>query len=76
MSDIAARGTQCLKIIDWFETNETITPMQAMIHLHCMRLAARIADLEKMGYQFEHKMIYTTGDDGRSVHYMQYKKVS
>ena len=36
----------------------------------------RISDLEKAGYVFEHQMVYTINDDGKSTHYMKYRKVA
>ena len=71
------KATQCKQILTYCDTHDgCITPMEAMIYLKCMRLAARISDLEKAGYVFQHEMVYTVNDDGKTVHYMKYKKVA
>lgn len=71
------KATQCRQIISYCDSHDGyITPMEAMIYLKCMRLAARISDLEKAGHIFDHQMVYTVNDDGKSTKYMKYRKVS
>lgn len=46
------RVSQNDKIISYLEKHGSITPLEALKELSCFRLAARIADLEKIGYTF------------------------
>ena len=42
--------TQNKKVIEYMRNHGSITALEAKDELHIMRLAARIADLKKMGY--------------------------
>lgn len=69
--------TQCKQIIAYCDSHDgCITPLEAMIYLGCMRLAARISELEKAGYVFQHDMVYTVSEDGKAKHFMKYRKVA
>jgi hypothetical protein len=70
------KQTHCKRILAYLDIHQSITPMEAVEHLHCLRLAARIADLEKAGHVFEHEMIYTRDQDGNPTKYMRYKRVA
>ena len=67
------KATQNKRILQYLEDNDSITPMEAIECLGVMRLAARIAELEKAGHKFDHEMVYGTGVYG-GVHYMRYRK--
>lgn len=43
--------TQEQKIINYMKAHGGITPLEAMEHLHIMRLGARIFDLREKGYK-------------------------
>ena len=70
------KSSQCKRIMEFVDRHGSINPMQALTFLAVMRLAARISDLEKAGYRFEHEM--TTGQNrfGEKIKYMTYKKVA
>ena len=42
--------TQCQKVLEYMKEFGSITPLEAMQDIGCMRLAARIADLKDQGY--------------------------
>lgn len=43
--------SQCDLILEYLQKNpQGITPLDALYHAHCMRLAARISDLRKRGF--------------------------
>ena len=60
---------QCEEILSYIETNGGITPKEAENWLGCMRLAARINDLRKKGYNIRTEM--KTTDKG--ARYALYK---
>lgn len=47
------RMTQSQKILEHMQTKGAITPKDAMELYGCMRLAARIKDLRREGYEIE-----------------------
>lgn len=47
----AKTKSQCYLILEYLQKNpQGITPLDALYHAHCMRLAARISDLKKRGF--------------------------
>lgn len=44
----ASQGQQ---ILDYLKQGHTLTPLDALIKFHCMRLAARINELRAAGYR-------------------------
>ena len=65
--------TQCEKILDYMKNYGAITPLDAIREFGCLRLAARISDLEKRGYNIEHIPESSTNRYGDKVHHMSYK---
>jgi hypothetical protein len=51
----------------------SITPLDALREFGCMRLAARINDLEKQGVAIESEMEQSLNRAGEKVHYARYK---
>lgn len=47
------KATQAERILDYIEEFGSITQMDALRDLGCMRLASRISDLKKKGYPIE-----------------------
>lgn len=47
------KATQTQLILDYIKEFGSITPLDAMRDLGCMRLASRISDLKKQGYVIE-----------------------
>lgn len=67
--------SQCRQIIDYCKRHSYITNKEAVEHLSCYRLAARIADLESRGHKFAHTMVYYTNGSGEHKKYMIYKLI-
>lgn len=49
--------TQCIRIIDYMKRFGSITQYQALADLGVMRLASRISELRKQGYNIKGEMI-------------------
>jgi hypothetical protein len=62
---------QCKKIKAYLESGHTLTPLEALEYFDCLRLGARIYDLNKNGVLFKCTLIKT-----RSGKYVgQYSKI-
>lgn len=55
------KRTQCKRIIDYIRQNGHITSYEAYAKLHITQLAARITDLENLGFEFN-KPRYKVGN--------------
>lgn len=64
--------TQCEQIIEYINEFGSITPLEAMTELGCMRLASRINDLRKAGYNIEGKFETHVNQKGEKKRYMRY----
>ena len=67
-----AKMTQCEKILQYIEENGSITPLDALREFGCMRLASRICDLKKMGYNIKREMETGKNKNGEDVLYARY----
>lgn len=65
--------TQTQKIKTYMEQYGSITPLDAMREFGCMRLAARINDLERQGVNIIHETEQSLNREGQKVRYMRYK---
>jgi hypothetical protein len=61
------------KILEWLKTGKAITPIDALNMFGCFRLAARIADLRKSGYDISTTTILKRNDDGKVKQYAEYR---
>ena len=73
--DTDVRNNQMKRIVQFVEHFGSINPLQALNYLGVMRLAARISDLEKAGYVFEHKPAKGINKFGETIRYMEYRAV-
>lgn len=64
--------TQVDRILDYMKRFGSITPVQAMADLGVMRLAARISDIENLGYRVNRQMESGKNRYGEKTHYMRY----
>ena len=65
--------TQCERVLEYMEEFGSITPVEAMADLGCMRLAARISDLkEAAGYAIGKRTKLGKNRYGQSVSYAEY----
>lgn len=64
--------TQCERIIDYINDFGSITSMEAMQDLGCMRLASRICDLKRRGYKIVSKTEIGKNRYGEPMSYSRY----
>lgn len=67
-----ARASQCEMILQYLKDFGSISPKEAYEDIGCMRLAARIEDLEKKGYVFATKSEGGKNRYGRTVSWTRY----
>lgn len=68
--------SQAEKIREYIEKYGSITPLEALKEIGCMRLAARIEEIERQGMALEHKNEYATNREGKKVRFTRYCKVT
>lgn len=66
------KGTQCERVLRYITDFGSITPLQAMADLGCMRLASRISDLKQMGYPIRKRMVAGKNRYRETTHYAEY----
>lgn len=64
--------TQCEKVLEYMKAFGSITPIEAMQDIGCMRLAARIADLVDQGYAIGRRMKTSKNRYGKKVSFAEY----
>lgn len=69
------RNTQCNMIIQYIKDFGSITQKEAVEEFGCYRLAARIADLKKLGYMFKKEMKTSINRYGVKVSYAKYSLI-
>jgi hypothetical protein len=70
------KPTQTALILDYMERFGSINPLEAMMDLGCMRLAARIADLRSQGHLIKGKIVDGVNRFGEPVHFSEYSLVT
>lgn len=66
--------TQNQQILKHLKTHKKgINPRQALEKFGCMRLASRISDLRRMGYEISREMIAVKNRDGETRYVANYK---
>ena len=58
--------TQCERLLEYLNTHDSITQMEALNELGIMRLASRVSDLNRQGYDIQKKMIVVKNRWGES----------
>ena len=66
------RPTQCQRIIKYLKDFGSITQLDALRDLGCMRLASRISELKQQGYQIASTYIHTKNRYGEPIKYKEY----
>lgn len=67
-----SRPTQCDRLVLYMQDCGSITQMEAIAELGIMRLASRINELKKNGYDIEKKMIKGKNRYGEPVSWASY----
>lgn len=66
------KTTQNERIVDYINAYGSITSLEAFVDLGITRLASRICDLTKQGYEFDKKFETTPNRFGESTSYVRY----
>lgn len=64
--------TQCDKVLDFMQKHAGITSYEAFVYLRVTRLAARISDLRRKGYDIFTQRERSKNQDGKAVYYDRY----
>lgn len=67
--------TQHQRIVEYMRKNGSITALQAMLNLGCMRLSSRISELKKQGYKIKSEFVEDKNRYGDKVHYKRYSLI-
>ena len=66
------KETQCDRILKYMNDFGSITQLQAIADLGCMRLASRVSDLRKRGYPIRKRMVTGKNRYAEKTNYAEY----
>ena len=66
------KSTQCDKVLEYMRQFGSITQLQALSDIGCMRLASRISDLRQQGYPIGRRIKTGKNRYGDSVSFAEY----
>ena len=66
------KSTQCDKVLEYMKTFGSITQLEALADIGCMRLASRISDLRQQGIAIGRRMKTSKNRYGEDVHFAEY----
>ena len=66
------KTTQCVKVLEYMKTFGSITQLEALRDIGCMRLASRISDLRCQGYPIGRRMKTMKNRYGKDVSFAEY----
>ena len=64
--------THAQAILDYMQRWQSITPMEALTSLGCMRLGARIYDLRNAGHSIRRELVTVQRRDGTTTRVAKY----
>ena len=64
--------TQCERILKYINDFGSITTLQAFHDIGCTRLASRICDLKKEGYDFKKEFVTGKNRYGENISFVKY----
>lgn len=64
--------SQQMEILEYLKKNKTMTPMDAVVHMGCLKLATRISELKRLGYDIETVMESHVNATGQTKRYARY----
>ncbi|MGN0533010.1 MAG: helix-turn-helix domain-containing protein [Eubacterium sp.] len=67
--------TQHEAIIRYIDKYGSITPMEAFADLGIAKLATRISEMKKDGYEFHTETVQTKTRLGKKTHYSRYSRI-
>ena len=66
------KSTQCDKVLQYMRQFGSITQLEALHDIGCMRLASRISDLRRQGYAIGRRIKTSKNRYGESVSFAEY----
>ena len=66
------KETQHDRIINYLKAFGNITPMEAFMDLGITKLATRVSEMRRLGFEFDQEMEESTNRYGEIVRYMRY----
>lgn len=66
------KPTQCERIVQYMKDFGSITTLQAFTDLGCTRLASRVTDLKKQGYDIKSEFVSSKNRYDETVSYKKY----
>ena len=66
------KSTQCEKVLEYMKRFGSITQIEALQDIGCMRLASRITDLRQQGYPIGRRIKTAKNRYGDSVSFAEY----
>ena len=66
------KSTQCDKVLQYMRQFGSITQLEALSDIGCMRLASRISDLRQQGYAIGRRIKTSKNRYGDSVSFAEY----
>lgn len=66
--------TQGERILEYIDTNGSITPFEAFTELGITKLATRISELRRCGEKIEKRYVTGTNRFGEKIQYMEYRR--
>ena len=73
MEKIEHKPTQNERILEYMEEFGSITQLEALKEIGCMRLASRISDLKRLGYPIVSEIETVTNRFGEKCHIKRYR---
>lgn len=72
---MAKKITQRDRVLQYMRENNGITAYEAVVHVGCTQLSARICELQKEGHMFSTEVIKNINRYGDACHYLRYRYV-
>ena len=66
------KPTQCQQVLEYMKRWGSITQLEALRDIGCMRLASRISDLRYQGYAIGRRMKTSKNRHGDDVYFAEY----
>ena len=66
------KSTQCEKVLEYMRRFGSITQLEALHDIGCMRLASRISDLRAQGYPISRRIKTSKNRYGETVSFAEY----
>ena len=71
MTDVT-KASQVREIVEYMAAGNKIDPIKALNMFGCLRLAARIADIQRHGYPVQSRMVVKVHPNGSAKKYKEY----